>query len=104
MKTLTALKKTLLLTLIMVLSFSCNEDDPIVIQQPETISEIAIFTEQFNTLAVALQRVGLLETLNGNGPFTVFAPTNTAFASFLSDNGFTSLDDVPNEALICYLE
>jgi uncharacterized surface protein with fasciclin (FAS1) repeats len=35
---------------------------------------------QFNTLAKALQAAGLVDTLKGKGPFTVFAPTDEAFA------------------------
>jgi uncharacterized surface protein with fasciclin (FAS1) repeats len=37
----------------------------------------------------------LATTLQGNGPFTVFAPTNAAFTSFLSANGFANLEAVP---------
>ncbi len=100
MKTLTALKKGLLLTLVMVLSFSCsNDDDQVVIQQPETIAELAIATPELSSLVAALQRAGLVETLNGSGQFTVFAPTNAAFTSFLTDNNFASLEDVPEEVL-----
>ena len=36
--------------------------------------------EQFSTLLAAVEAAGLTETLNGEGPFTVFAPTNDAFA------------------------
>ncbi|MDY7006146.1 MAG: fasciclin domain-containing protein [Cyanobacteriota bacterium] len=36
---------------------------------------------QFNTLAAALKAAGLVETLQGEGPFTVFAPTDEAFAA-----------------------
>jgi uncharacterized surface protein with fasciclin (FAS1) repeats len=44
------------------------------------IVETAIATGQFKTLATALDRAGLVATLKGQGPFTVFAPTDTAFA------------------------
>lgn len=40
----------------------------------------AVAAGQFNTLAAALQAAGLVETLQGEGPFTVFAPTDEAFA------------------------
>ncbi len=39
----------------------------------------------FNTLVVALQKAGLVETLKGPGPFTVFAPTDAAFAKVPKD-------------------
>jgi uncharacterized surface protein with fasciclin (FAS1) repeats len=44
-----------------------------------TITAIAAGDEQFSTLVTALKAAGLAETLNGEGPFTVFAPTNAAF-------------------------
>lgn len=43
------------------------------------IVEIASSDKQFSTLVTALQTAGLIETLEGSGPFTVFAPTNDAF-------------------------
>ncbi|MBI5666782.1 MAG: fasciclin domain-containing protein [Chloroflexi bacterium] len=45
-----------------------------------TIAEIAAGDARFSTLVTALQAAGLVETLNGAGNFTVFAPTNDAFA------------------------
>jgi len=45
----------------------------------KTIVETAISDPQFSTLVTALQTAGLVDTLNGEGPFTVFAPTNEAF-------------------------
>lgn len=44
------------------------------------IVETAVAAGQFNTLAAALDAAGLVETLKGDGPFTVFAPTDEAFA------------------------
>ena len=44
------------------------------------IVETAVAAGSFNTLAKALQAAGLVETLKGHGPFTVFAPTDEAFA------------------------
>jgi uncharacterized surface protein with fasciclin (FAS1) repeats len=44
------------------------------------IVDTAISAGQFKTLAAALQSAGLVETLKGAGPFTVFAPTDAAFA------------------------
>ncbi|WP_404399194.1 fasciclin domain-containing protein [Idiomarina seosinensis] len=44
-----------------------------------SIVEIAAGNEQFSTLVTALTEAGLVETLQGEGPFTVFAPTNAAF-------------------------
>ncbi len=46
----------------------------------ETIVEIAAGNPDFSTLVAAVKAAGLAETLSGEGPYTVFAPTNDAFA------------------------
>ncbi|NBB82819.1 MAG: fasciclin domain-containing protein [Alphaproteobacteria bacterium] len=45
------------------------------------IVDTAIAADDFNTLVAAVQAAGLVETLKGDGPFTVFAPTDAAFAA-----------------------
>ena len=45
-----------------------------------TIVDIAAGDERFSTLVAAVTAAGLVETLQGDGPFTVFAPTDAAFA------------------------
>ena len=45
----------------------------------KTIVEIAASNPDFSTLVAAVKAAGLAETLSGDGPFTVFAPTNAAF-------------------------
>ncbi|MBI4928029.1 MAG: fasciclin domain-containing protein, partial [Anaerolineae bacterium] len=52
-----------------------------VILPPADIVDTALAGEQFSTLAAAIQAAGLVDTLKGKGPFTVFAPTNDAFAA-----------------------
>lgn len=46
---------------------------------PGTIAEIASGDDRFSTLVTALDSAGLVQTFQGDGPFTVFAPTNAAF-------------------------
>jgi uncharacterized surface protein with fasciclin (FAS1) repeats len=46
----------------------------------KTVVEIAAGNKDFSTLVAAVKAAGLAETLSGKGPFTVFAPTNEAFA------------------------
>jgi len=46
-----------------------------------TIVEVAAANPDFSTLVAAVKAAGLVDTLNGAGPFTVFAPTNEAFAA-----------------------
>jgi uncharacterized surface protein with fasciclin (FAS1) repeats len=48
--------------------------------QAKDIVDTAVAAGSFKTLAAALQAAGLIETLKGKGPFTVFAPTDEAFA------------------------
>jgi uncharacterized surface protein with fasciclin (FAS1) repeats len=47
---------------------------------PKDIVDTAVAAGSFKTLAAALQAAGLVDTLKGAGPFTVFAPTDEAFA------------------------
>ncbi|MEM6979562.1 MAG: fasciclin domain-containing protein [Planctomycetota bacterium] len=46
----------------------------------KTVVEAAVAADGFNTLVAAVKAAGLVETLSGSGPFTVFAPTDEAFA------------------------
>ncbi len=55
-------------------AFAQDDDAP-------PIGDLALGTEDLSILAGALQEAGLIETLNGEGPFTVFAPVNAAFES-----------------------
>ena len=48
--------------------------------EKKDIVDTAVAAGQFSTLAAALDAAGLIETLKGDGPFTVFAPTDEAFA------------------------
>ena len=48
--------------------------------QAKDIVDTAVAAGSFKTLATALQAAGLVDTLKGPGPFTVFAPTDAAFA------------------------
>ncbi len=48
--------------------------------RPKDIVDTAVGAGSFNTLAAALEAGGLIETLKSPGPFTVFAPTDEAFA------------------------
>ncbi len=49
-------------------------------QDEKNIVEVAAGAGQFKTLVAAVEAAGLVETLSGSGPFTVFAPTDEAFA------------------------
>ena len=81
---------------------SCSEDSDEVTPEPtpttNTIIDIAQ-GDDFTTLAAALDRVSLTATLNGAGPFTVFAPTNAAFTALLADLAISGLDEVSDDVL-----
>jgi uncharacterized surface protein with fasciclin (FAS1) repeats len=55
-----------------------------------TIVDVAVANGSFTTLVAALQAADLVDTLSGEGPFTVFAPTDDAFAAALADLGLTA--------------
>merc|ERR1719340_79904 len=58
----------------------------------KNIAELAIATPKLSTLLAAVKAAGLVDTLAGEGPFTVFAPTNDAFAKIPEEtlNGLLS--------------
>jgi uncharacterized surface protein with fasciclin (FAS1) repeats len=56
-------------------AYTTKENQPM-----KNIVEIAVASGNFKTLVAAVQKAGLVETLEGPGPFTVFAPTDLAFA------------------------
>ena len=99
-------KITLLLFSLAVFGVSCSSDDDNSTPsnpnpQQRNIVEIALDTPELTTLVNALARAdgNLVDVLNGDGPFTVLAPTNAAFTAFLNQNGFASLEDVPTDVL-----
>ena len=53
--------------------------DSVAVDAPATIVDVAVGNPDFSTLVAAVKAAGLVETLSGEGPFTVFAPTNAAF-------------------------
>ncbi|HSK69865.1 MAG TPA: fasciclin domain-containing protein, partial [Candidatus Limnocylindria bacterium] len=57
-----------------------------------TVADTLLANPEFSILAAALERAGLTEALRGEGPFTVFAPTNAAFEQLLAKNGLTADD------------
>jgi len=51
------------------------------VEAPKTVVDIAVGSADHTTLVTAVTAAGLVETLSGTGPFTIFAPTNAAFAA-----------------------
>jgi len=56
-------------------------EEVVVEEAPNTVVDIAVGSPDHTTLVAAVSAAGLVETLSGDGPFTVFAPTNAAFAA-----------------------
>jgi uncharacterized surface protein with fasciclin (FAS1) repeats len=54
-------------------------------EAPATVVDVAASNEDFSTLVTAVEAADLAETLSGDGPFTVFAPVNDAFAGLPED-------------------
>jgi len=73
-----------------------EEDD--MADEPGTIVDVAIAND-FTTLVAAVQAAGLVDTLSGEGPFTVFAPTDDAFAAALADLGLSADELLASDGL-----
>ena len=73
-----SLIKSIAVTALAVMGANAMADDH---GSQKDIVDTAIEAGSFNTLVTAVQAAGLVETLKGDGPFTVFAPTDEAFAA-----------------------
>ena len=93
--------------LIGMLAFtSCNNDDDNMDEtvMSNTIADIAVANPDFSILVEALTRANLVDAVaDKDAELTVFAPTNAAFVSLLSDLNLSSLHEVPNETLTSIL-
>ncbi len=109
MKTIKQLTRFTFFLLLSIGFTSCSDDDngPTPPTEEETnIVEAAQATSDLSTLVAALQKADesanndLVAALSGDGPFTVFAPTNQAFNDLLAQlDGFDSLDDFSSQQL-----
>ena len=77
---------------------ACDDDDDVMDSQ--NIVELASDDDDLSILVDALAEANLATTLEGDGPFTVFAPTNAAFQALLdSNNDWNTLQDIPGDVL-----
>ncbi len=106
------IKKILPLVLVATISLTtvANNTDPIKDKKEtkntsaqETIVGVAVGNENFTTLVAAVKAAGLVEVLNSDGPFTVFAPTNDAFAKLPEGTIATLLKPENKELLTAIL-
>ena len=94
--------KILMLAFLSISTASCGDDDVVMepAEETNTIVDIASADPQFSTLVSALQRADLVATLQGDGPFTVFAPTNDAFTALGVD--LTTISDEALTEILLY--
>lgn len=100
-------KFSLMLVLLTSLLITACDDDDDDDSDPVTSNDIVAVAQNNNelsTLVDALSQAGLVSTLQGDGPFTVFAPNNAAFDSLLAQNGWASLSEIPAETLEAVLK
>jgi uncharacterized surface protein with fasciclin (FAS1) repeats len=72
--------KTVLIAAMVALAGLTWAASPRAAGHEKDIVDTAVAAGQFNTLVAAVKAAGLVDTLKGKGPFTVFAPTDAAFA------------------------
>jgi transforming growth factor-beta-induced protein len=66
---------------------------------PPTVVGQALNNDSFSILVQAVVKANLVDALNGNGPFTIFAPTNAAFEALFSTLGISGIADLTAEQL-----
>ena len=84
------------LSALLVVAACGGNDDP----APGTVVQVAQADARFSTLVEAVAAADLAATLSGPGPFTVFAPTNDAFAALLAELGITKAQLLADKALL----
>jgi transforming growth factor-beta-induced protein len=67
---------------------------------PPSVVDQALANDSFSILVQAVVKAGLVETLSGSGPFTIFAPTNAAFESLFAALGISGIADLTAAQLI----
>lgn len=96
------LKLTLVAILAMAFAFTgCKEDEP---EPLKNIVQLAQGNPNLTILVQAVVAAGLDDDLSGTGPFTVFAPTDAAFAALLDELDVTALGDIDSDLLLAVLK
>ena len=95
--------KTLLIALVVAAVAGCaTRNEPVPAAQMDIV-DTAVAAGSFNTLVTAVQTAGLVETLKSPGPFTVFAPTDEAFAKLPAGTVETLLKPENKDQLVSIL-
>ncbi|MDG1228222.1 MAG: fasciclin domain-containing protein [Polaribacter sp.] len=90
--------KVIALFLFISIFSSCSNNDDDTTIKTNTIVDVAV-NNNLSSLVAAVTKAELVATLSSAGPFTVLAPTNEAFAAFLEEKGFNSLNEVPKDVI-----
>ena len=92
--------KTFMLSTVVAVSFGAGV---LAADGSKDIVDTAVATDGFDTLVAAVTAAGLVETLKGDGPFTVFAPTDAAFAALPEGTVDTLLKPENHDQLVAVL-
>lgn len=98
------MKSAILMMAAVVVLASCKKDDdeemmPVNLPQEKNIVETAMADPQFSILVEAVAKAGLVDALQADGPFTVFAPTNSAFNMLFDQLGVNGVEDLTADQL-----
>jgi len=96
MKAKRFLSSIIMTVLVAGLSIPVSASEP---SKSMTIVEVASSDKQFSILVDAVVKAGLVDALNADGPYTVFAPTNDAFTALFKQLGVSGIDDLSKEQL-----
>ena len=95
--------KTLLLAVLIIGAASCKKHNDNSSSSSQTIAKVVTSDTSFSLLAAAVASANLSATLNGPGPFTVFAPNNAAFAaSGISASALATLSPAQASTILLY--
>ena len=71
---------------------------------PTSVVDIALNNGNFTKLVDAVVKAGLVDVLSAEGPFTIFAPTDAAFAQLFTDLGVSGIEEISAETLVPILQ
>ncbi|MFI2743191.1 fasciclin domain-containing protein [Zhouia sp. PK063] len=80
-------------------SSDSNDDTGAPIETSNSIAQVVKDSDNFSTLEEALTKTNLESTFEGQGSFTLMAPTNAAFQAYFQAKGYSNIDDIPVDSL-----
>lgn len=89
------IKPLLFSGVVMMCMTSCDDNGNDDMMSNKSAYDLIVSDSNLTSLKAAIDKAGLSTTFSQSGTFTLFAPTNAAFSTFLQANGYASLNDVP---------